>query len=149
VFLHDYANAIWSLKGIEGPHLFPLIIFFRQIFLIILQKRQKKFILSRAIAISLVTSWLSPLQDTPPIPTIDLLQTVNFLYINMIDLLQAINYGYFHNYFELTWHPVTSSLFYFTHLYISLCFLIQLYKSLMISPSIPSFSDVRKVRTLY
>ncbi len=30
VFLHDYANAIWSLKGIEGPHLFTLITFFCQ-----------------------------------------------------------------------------------------------------------------------
>ncbi len=30
VFLHDYANAIWSLKGIKGPHLFTLVTFFCQ-----------------------------------------------------------------------------------------------------------------------
>jgi hypothetical protein len=27
MFLHDYANAIWSLKGPKGPHLFVLVIF--------------------------------------------------------------------------------------------------------------------------
>jgi hypothetical protein len=27
-FLHDCANAIWSLKGLEGPHLSTLVIFF-------------------------------------------------------------------------------------------------------------------------
>ncbi len=30
VFLHNYANAIWSLKGIEGPHLFTLVTFLCQ-----------------------------------------------------------------------------------------------------------------------
>jgi hypothetical protein len=30
VFLHDCANAIWSLKGLEGPHLFVLIFFLGQ-----------------------------------------------------------------------------------------------------------------------
>jgi len=28
VFIHNYANAIWILKGIEGPHLFTLVTFF-------------------------------------------------------------------------------------------------------------------------
>ncbi len=32
VFLHDYANTIWGLKGSEGLHLFILIIFFGQKF---------------------------------------------------------------------------------------------------------------------
>jgi hypothetical protein len=27
VFLHDYANVIWSLKGTKGSHLFTLITF--------------------------------------------------------------------------------------------------------------------------
>ncbi len=38
VFLHDYANTIWSLKGPEGLHLFVLIIFFRQKISITLQR---------------------------------------------------------------------------------------------------------------
>ncbi len=29
VFLHDSANAIWSLKGLEGLHLFTLVTFLR------------------------------------------------------------------------------------------------------------------------
>ncbi len=33
VFLHDCANAIWSLKGLEGLHLFILVTFLCQIFL--------------------------------------------------------------------------------------------------------------------
>jgi hypothetical protein len=32
VFLHDCANAIWSLKGIEGLHLFTLVVFLRKKF---------------------------------------------------------------------------------------------------------------------
>jgi hypothetical protein len=28
VFLHNYANVIWSLKGIEGPYLSTLVDFF-------------------------------------------------------------------------------------------------------------------------
>jgi len=27
VFLHDYANVIWSLKGTKGPHFFTLVTF--------------------------------------------------------------------------------------------------------------------------
>jgi hypothetical protein len=38
VFLHDYANAIWSLKGQESLHLSILVIFLHQNFLITLQK---------------------------------------------------------------------------------------------------------------
>jgi hypothetical protein len=30
VFLHYCANAIWNLKGLEGPHLSTLVTFLRQ-----------------------------------------------------------------------------------------------------------------------
>jgi len=36
VFLHDYANAIWSLKALKGLHLFTLVIFHCQKVLITL-----------------------------------------------------------------------------------------------------------------
>jgi hypothetical protein len=78
VFLHDYANAIWSLKGTEGPHLSTLVTFLRQKVSITLQRMQASSILNQAIAISLVTSRLPPLQGTPPITITDLLQVVNF-----------------------------------------------------------------------
>jgi hypothetical protein len=32
VFLHDYANVIWSLKGTKGPHLSTLVTFLRNFF---------------------------------------------------------------------------------------------------------------------
>jgi hypothetical protein len=38
VLLHDYANAIWSLKGPKGLHLFSLVTFFCQKISITLQK---------------------------------------------------------------------------------------------------------------
>jgi len=40
VFLHDYANAIWSLKGIECFHLSTLVTFLCQKNLITLQRMQ-------------------------------------------------------------------------------------------------------------
>jgi hypothetical protein len=78
VFLHDYANAIWSLKGIEGLHLYTLVTFLLQKVLITLQKMQVSSILNRVIAIGLATSQLPPLQNTPPITTVDLLQVISF-----------------------------------------------------------------------
>jgi hypothetical protein len=36
VFLHDYVNAIWSLKGTKGLHLSTLVNFLRQKILIAL-----------------------------------------------------------------------------------------------------------------
>jgi hypothetical protein len=78
VFLHECANAIWSLKGTKGPHLSTLVTFLCQIFSIALQKMQVSSILSRVIAIGLATSRLPPLQDTPPITMADLLQTIDF-----------------------------------------------------------------------
>jgi hypothetical protein len=56
VFLHDCANAIWSLKGIEGLHIPTLVTFFHQKISITLQRMQSSSILSRVIAIGFVTS---------------------------------------------------------------------------------------------
>jgi hypothetical protein len=78
LFLHDFADANWNLKGTEGPHLSTLVIFLRKFFLITLQKMQVSSILSQAIAVDLFTSRLPPLQDAPPITMIDLLQVVTF-----------------------------------------------------------------------
>ncbi len=86
VFLHDDANTIWSLKGIKGSHLFTLVTFFCQKVLITLQKMQASSILSWVVVVGLTTSWLSPLQDTPPITIVNLLQFVGFWHINMADL---------------------------------------------------------------
>jgi hypothetical protein len=55
VFLHGYANAIWSLKGPEGFHLFVLIKFFHLKISITLQRMQTSSILSSVITIGLTT----------------------------------------------------------------------------------------------
>jgi hypothetical protein len=73
VFLHDCANVIWSLKVLEGHHLFVLVTFFCQKISITLQKMQASPIINWAVAIGLATSQLAPLQDTPSITTADLL----------------------------------------------------------------------------
>ncbi len=86
VFLYDYANAIWSLKGTKCFHLSTLVTFLYQIFLITLQRMQVSSILSRVVTIGLVTSWLPFLQNTPPMTTVHLLQAIGFWHINMIDL---------------------------------------------------------------
>jgi hypothetical protein len=78
VFLHDYANAIWSLKGTKGLHLSTVVTFFRQKISITLQRMQAFSILNQTIAVGLATSRLSPLQYTPPITIVDLLQAVDF-----------------------------------------------------------------------
>jgi hypothetical protein len=78
VFLHDYANAIWGLKGSEGLHLSTLVTLLHKFFLITLQRMQAFFIVSCAIDVSLATSQLPPLQVTPPITTTNLLQAVGF-----------------------------------------------------------------------
>jgi len=56
VFLHDCANALWSLKRLEGLHLFTLVIFLCQKVLITLLKMQASSISSWAIVIGLATS---------------------------------------------------------------------------------------------
>jgi hypothetical protein len=87
VFLHYYANAIQSLKGIKCLHLSTLVSFLHQKVSITIQKMQMSFILSRAIVVvGLVTPWFQPLQDTPPITTIDLLLAIDFWHVNMADL---------------------------------------------------------------
>jgi hypothetical protein len=78
VFLHDCANAIWSLKGTKGFHLSSLVTCLHQKISITLQKMQMFSILNQVIAIGLVMARLSPLQNTSPISTIDLLQVINF-----------------------------------------------------------------------
>jgi hypothetical protein len=71
MFLHDGANAIWSLKGPESPHLSTLVTFLYQKISMTLQKIQASSILSRVVAVGLTTSQLPPLQNTPPITTIE------------------------------------------------------------------------------
>jgi hypothetical protein len=78
VFLHNCANAIWSLKRPKGLFLSVLIIFLQQKNLITLQRLQASSILSRAIVVSLAISQLSPLKDTSPISTTNLLQVISF-----------------------------------------------------------------------
>jgi hypothetical protein len=51
VFLHNYANAIWNLKGPESLPLSVLVIFYQQKNSIILQRLQASSILSQVIAI--------------------------------------------------------------------------------------------------
>ncbi len=121
VFLHDCANAIWSLKWIEGPHLSTLVIFLCQKILITLQRMQVSSILSRVVAVGLTTSQLPPLQSTPPITTADLLQAIGFWHINMADLPQWLVME-MERFSWLLWTNLMSyhfSLFlYFTPLYI-------------------------------
>jgi hypothetical protein len=80
VFLHKCANAIWSLKGLEGLVLSILVSFFYQKNSITLQRLQASSILSRAIAVGLATSLLPPFFNTFAISTTDLLQAFNFCY---------------------------------------------------------------------
>jgi hypothetical protein len=72
VFLNNCAIAIWSLKGLEGPPFYVLLFLFnKKIQLQALQKLQAFSILSRMVAITLITSRLPPFLDTPPISTTD------------------------------------------------------------------------------
>ncbi len=61
VFFHNCANAIWSLKGPEGLHLFVLVTFFHLKISITLQKIQASSILSQATTIGLLIFRLPPL----------------------------------------------------------------------------------------
>jgi hypothetical protein len=78
MFSHNCANAIWSLKGLKGPHLSFLVTFICQKVSITLQKMQASSILNRAVVVDVATSQLPSLQNTPPITTVDLLQVVDF-----------------------------------------------------------------------
>jgi len=86
VFLHDCANAIWSLKGTKGPHLSTLVTFLCQKVSITLERMQVSSIWSQVVVVGLTTSWLPPIQDTPPITMVDLLQDTDFWHINMANL---------------------------------------------------------------
>ncbi len=56
VFLHNYANAIWSLKRQEGLHLSTLVTFLYQKVSITLQRTQLSSILNRTINVGLIIS---------------------------------------------------------------------------------------------
>jgi hypothetical protein len=56
MFLHDCANAIWSLKESKGPHFSTLVIFLCKLFLVTLQKMQVSSILSQTIVVGLIIS---------------------------------------------------------------------------------------------
>ncbi len=78
VFLHNCANAIWSLKGLESFILLILVTFLQQKISITLQRLQASSILNRAVVVGLLISQLPPLQDTSPISMTNLLQMANF-----------------------------------------------------------------------
>jgi hypothetical protein len=78
---------------LEGSRGLPWSLFFLQKVSITLERMQVFFILSQAIVIDLAISWLSPLKDTPPITTTDLLQAIDFWHINLTDLPRAVGYG--------------------------------------------------------
>ncbi len=80
MFSHKCANAILSLKGVEGPLFFVLVTFLQHKNSVTLQRLQASSISSRAVVIGLTSSQLPSLQDTSPISTIDLLQVIDFLY---------------------------------------------------------------------
>ncbi len=125
MFLHDCANANWSLKGLEGLHLSTLITFLHQKVSITLQKMQMSSILNWVVAIGLVISWLPPLQNTPPITTSDLLQVIGFWHINMTSFPQAVDYRHGDIFTPtLSWFDVLSLLCFkiFTPLYIFLIY---------------------------
>jgi len=78
VFLHNCVNVIWSFKGLEGCPLSILVTFLHKKISITLQRMQAFSILSWVVVASLATSWLSPLQHTPPITMTDLLHVVSY-----------------------------------------------------------------------
>jgi hypothetical protein len=56
MFLHDCANAIWSLKGLKGLSFSVLVTFLRQKKIITLQIMQASSVLNRMVAIDLAIS---------------------------------------------------------------------------------------------
>ncbi len=75
MFLHNYANVVWSLKGLEGLPLSVLVTFLQQIISITLPRMQASSILSWVVAVGLIISRL-PSGHTP-IAMVDLLQAVD------------------------------------------------------------------------
>jgi len=78
MFSHDCANAIWNLKGLEGPHISIMVTFIYQKVSITLQRMLAPSVLNRVVVVGLAISQLPPYQDTPPITTFDLLQAIDF-----------------------------------------------------------------------
>ncbi len=78
MFLQDCANAIWNMKGPEGPHLSILVTFLCKKISITLQRMQDVYILSWTKIVGLITSQLPPPHDTPPITMTHLLQAIDF-----------------------------------------------------------------------
>ncbi len=74
MFLHNYANVIWSLKRPKGLPLSIMVTFLQQRISITLPRMQTSSILSRAIVVDLIISRL-PLGHTL-IAMVDLLQVV-------------------------------------------------------------------------
>jgi hypothetical protein len=68
VFLHNCAYTIWSLKGLEGFHLFVLVTFLCQKNSITLQKMQPSSILSWEIVVGLAMSQLQRFKTHLPSP---------------------------------------------------------------------------------
>jgi len=132
VFLHNCATPIWSLKGPEGLPFSILDIFFRQKFSITLQRLQPSSILNRAVAVSLATFQLPPLQDTPPISTTDLFQVVGFLYGKIWPTYYKRLVFDMDKFWHLVWANLMSCIF-------SLFFLIPLYIFLIYNMSINKF----------
>jgi hypothetical protein len=87
--LHKHVNAIWSLKGPEGPH---LGYFFHQKISITLQRMEASSILSWAVVVGLVTSQFSPLQNTPPSPRLIYRKLSVFDIKNLANLPQVVGY---------------------------------------------------------
>jgi hypothetical protein len=80
VFLHDYANAIWNLKRTKDIHLSTLVTFLHQI-VSVGHITEDANIFHLKLGNSHRLSYFpssTPLQDTPPITTTDLLQAVDF-----------------------------------------------------------------------
>jgi hypothetical protein len=94
MFLHDCANAIWSLKGPEGLHLFVLVTFLCKKISITLQRMQMSSILSwdshrlNYFLISTVSRHACHHQGQPIVGC-------QFLtWRNMANLLQAVGFGH-------------------------------------------------------
>jgi hypothetical protein len=113
VFLHNFANAIWSLKRPKGPPLSISVTFFQQKISTTLQRLQTSSILSWVIVVGLTTSWLPPLQNTSPISTIDLLQVAGSLYGKIWSTYYKWSFFDMYTFWHLVWANLTSCKFSF------------------------------------
>jgi hypothetical protein len=72
---------------------------------------QAPSILSRAIVLGLVTSWLPPLQDTPPIIMANLLQVMGFLHGEILPTYSKRSIFDMERFLHLVWANLTSCKF--------------------------------------